>query len=78
MSTNLDKIIVSFLSVAIGTVTYGVRKVNSVTSADCFIGFFHCQRATELFFFGKPCFGFRYYPEKVTHLYSGASFIVDM
>ena len=25
---------------AIGTVTYGVRKVNSVTSADCFIGFF--------------------------------------
>ena len=33
---------------------YGVRKVNSVTSADCFIGFFHCQRATELFFFGNP------------------------
>ena len=27
---------------------------------------------------GKPCFGFRCYPEQVAHRYFGASLVVDM
>ena len=68
----------SFLSVAIGTVTYGVRKV-IVSLPPVKVNWrLYLSRCHGIFLFGKPFFGFLHYPEKCAHRHSCAPLIVDM